>query len=61
MRQDWNPGAQLFIASAIGQPQILNPTILLCMETGVFTKWSPINVNPVHSSDATRYVLFSNN
>jgi len=61
MRQDWNPGAQLFIASAIGQPQILNPTVLQCMETGVNTKWSPINVNPVHSNDATRYVLLSNN
>jgi len=61
MRQDWHPGAQLFIVSAIGQPQILNPTALLCMQTDVYAKWSPINVNPIHSSNATRYVLLSNN
>jgi len=61
MRQHWNPGAQLFIASAIGQPQILNPTVLMCMETGVYPRWSPSNVNPVHSSNATRYVLLSKN
>jgi hypothetical protein len=59
MRHDWNPGAQLFIASAIGQPQPLNPTVLQCTRTAVLGNWSPMNVNPVHNSNEIRYVLLS--
>jgi len=61
MRQDWKLGDSLFIASALGQPQLLNPTALQCVRTVEEGKWSPINVNPIHSSNATRYVLVQNN
>jgi len=61
MRQDWNLGDSLFITSALGQPQLLNPTALQCIHRVDQGKWSLTNVNPVHSSNATRYVLVYNN
>jgi len=61
MRQDWSPGDHLVIASAIRQPQLLNPTALQCINTVGPGKWSPSNVNLIHSSHATRYVLVHSN
>jgi len=52
---DWNPGDQLHVISTPEHPHLLNPTVLQRIDTHRI--WSPINVNPLHTSNETRYVI----
>jgi len=58
VRMDWVVGTQVRIGSALGQSRILNPVVLRRIGTSEQGLWSPANVDPMHTKNATRYYVF---
>jgi len=54
---DWAVGTEVRIGSALGQPRLLNPVVLQRISVGGQGLWSPANVNPMHTTNSTRYYM----
>ena len=51
----WTIGDTVRIESSLGQSRLLNPIILQRLSDGGV--WSPVNVDPVHIRNSTRYII----
>jgi len=56
---DWAVGTQVRVQLALGQPRKLNAIVLQRISTGEEGLWSPANVNPMHTTDSTRYFILN--
>ena len=54
---DWAVGTEVHIGSALGEPRLLNPVVLRRIGVDGQELWSPANVNPIHTTNSTRYYL----
>jgi len=57
VKVDWALGTQVRVGSALGQADPLNPVVLRRIGTSGEDLWSPANVNPMHTTNATRYYM----
>jgi len=57
VKVDWTVGTQVRVGSAIGQAGPLNPVVLRRIATSGEGLWSPANVNPMHTTNSTRYYM----
>ena len=54
---DWAVGTEVRVGSALGEPRLLNPVVLRRISVGGQELWSPANVEPMHTTNSTRYYL----
>jgi len=54
-RRHWPVGTEVRIGSALGEPPLLNPAVLRRIAVGEHERWTPANVNPMHTTNSTRY------
>ena len=57
VRTDWAVGTQVRVGSALGQAGALNPVVLRRIGINGQGLWSPANVNPMHTTNSTRYYM----
>ena len=57
VKMDWAVGTQVRVGSALGQAGPLNPVVLRRIGISGQGLWSPANVNPMHTTNSTRYYM----